>query len=247
MKFIVFIVYSLLWQLVLMSMAKRVLVRSRRNGDCSDHDTTASDQSSDDLNKTSRQVNSEHQTVIKEQLGSQSSRTSHRRNRSKHTPDTLSLTLNSAQRPNVSSTATVHKHEDSSSTDSEGDETFFRPPQTTVPIQLLPLSHYVTPLLDISTQYRHHQLVPLDGTINITPLHNPFNTQPVLGKIPSQSPSETQSSLSSPLPPLSTRALRKEGSSPGSNCDYIAMLENILPDHILQVYVGTWNMHEEKV
>lgn len=232
-----------------MSMAKRVFVRSRRDGDCSNHDPTASDQSSDDFNKKCRQVNPERQTMIKEQLGSQPNRTSHHRNTSKRTPDTLSLTFNSAQRPNnVSLTATVHKkHEDSSSTDSEGDETFFRPPQSTVPIQLFPLSHYVTPLFDISTQYRHHQLAPLDGTINITPLHNSFNIQPVLGKIPSQSPSETQSSLSSPLPPLSTRALRKGGTSPGSNSDYIGMLENILPDHILQVYVGTWNMHEEKV
>lgn len=230
-------------------MAKRVFVRSRRNGDCSDHDPTTSDQSSEDFNKISQQVNSERKPMIREQLGNQSNEICHHRNRSTRTPDTLTLTLNSVQHPNnVSSKVKVHKkHEDSSSTDSEGDETLFRPPQSIVPIQLLPLSHYMTPLLDISTQYRHHQLVPLDGTINITPLHNAFNTQPVLSKIPSRSPSETLSSLSSPLPPLSTRALRKGGSSPGSNSDYVPMLENILPDHILQVYVGTWNMHEEKV
>lgn len=56
---------------------------------------------------------------------------------------------------------------------------------------------------------------------------------------------------SSPLPSLLTTQLRKGGTLPSVEtdweCDGVAVLEGILPDRELTVFVGTWNMHERKV
>ena len=58
-------------------------------------------------------------------------------------------------------------------------------------------------------------------------------------------------SLSSPLTPLLTTQMRKGGTLPSINthwgCDGEALLEGVLPERELVVFVGTWNMQEHKV
>ncbi len=162
-------------------------------------------------------------------------------------------------RPHSVSGTVPIKQRESSSSEHEGDDVFSM--AQTTPIrshtqnqrqmylstgQLLPNLYYTTP----TTNRNRSQVVPM---LNMPPMIMPFSPQHHLSYISSPSPTtiDTQStlSLSSPLPPLLIRSMRKGGTAPSTLTDWQpdSILESILPGGILKVFVGTWNMNEQKV
>ena len=237
---------------------KRVIVRSKRTAGLSD--VTGSDCSSGPDNQSSdNDVNTS--VSFKSKRSSKS-----------HTKKETPLYITRVQYPlrpqSVSSALLSHKvHEDSSST-SEGDDDFsdqtrlaqstpLIPPPTVRPMflsasHLTPSIYYDTSVLELGNNKKQWNKGRRSN--QVAPLPN-FNQRilPISQQLPLNSPSpfDTHSSLSSPLPPLLTKSMRKGGSIPSANtdwgCDNISLLESILPDGVLKIFIGSWNMHEEKV
>ena len=162
------------------------------------------------------------------------------------------------------------------SSSSEGDEVFQsaqkgRHLSQTTPIQPTNLkahhvrqmymssSHILTPTTiyyDDMSQYKqnrknrfNNQVIPV---LNLPSSVTPLSTFQYPSYLSSPSPSDTQStfsSLSSPLPPLLIQSMRKGGTIPSarSNWQPDSVLDTVLPGGVLKVFVGTWNMNEQKV
>lgn len=239
---------------------KRVIVRSKRTAGLSD--VTGSECSSGPDNQSS-------DSDVNPSVSFRSKRIS-----KSHTKKETPLYITHVQYPlrpqSVSSALLSHKvHEDSSST-SEGDDDFsdqtrlaqsapLIPPPTVRPMflsasHLTPSIYYDTSVLELGNNKKQWNKGRRSN--QVAPLPN-FNQRilPISQQIPlnSTSPFDTHStfsSLSSPLSPLLTKSMRKGGSIPSANtdwgCDNISLLESILPDGVLKIFIGSWNMHEEK-
>lgn len=105
--------------------------------------------------------------------------------------------------------------------------------------QLLP-SLYVAPnnKTRAGTKVRRNQILPV-----LPPISKGLPASP------SPSLNSSFSFVSSPLPPLLIQSMRKGGNKPSlsSNWKRDTVLESILPNGVLKVFVGTWNMNGIKV
>ena len=118
--------------------------------------------------------------------------------------------------------------------------------------QLLPSLYYkpVDNQFPRNSGNRHNQILPV---LNLQPNSMSVSSQFYHSYLSSPSPTtdanSTFSSLSSPLPPLLVQSMRKGGTKPSalSNWQSDSVLENILPGGVLKVFIGTWNMYEQKV
>ena len=128
-----------------------------------------------------------------------------------------------------------HKREDSSSSHSSADdEVFFRPP--------LPASKlYTTSPLSVNSR----------PPIFSVPTQNQIEYHPVvLSALKTPSRISLPALSSSPLAPLLTSSVRRNSLNLRSSIDHsdhATVLDTTLINRTLKVFVGTWNMHEEKV
>ena len=118
--------------------------------------------------------------------------------------------------------------------------------------QLLPNRFYAPGSTSSSYRLGHqNQAVPVlqfPGN-RVPPISSPNYQSHLSSPSPTLDMNSTFSSLSSPLPPLLIHSMRKGGTAPsvGSHWQADSILENVLPGGILKVFIGTWNMNEQKV